>query len=117
MRKFAQSISIMLVLVCLGGCRTMAPVRDEAESSADVQEAITAVAGALSGRELNEEEKSNLKQQIRTDKEAQSAIQAISGSVSGKDKTVKYCPLTGERYAPHLETCPVHGVPLEWVDP
>ena len=71
----------------------------------------------MSGRELSEEEKRNLQEQMRTDKDAQSAVQAISGSVSGKNVKVKYCPVGGERYAPHIETCPVHGVRLELVDP
>ncbi len=53
---------------------------------------------------------------IRADKEAQSAIGAITGAVSGKALSVKYCPATGKRYSPRIETCPVHGVELKNVD-
>lgn len=54
--------------------------------------------------------------QIRTDKEAQSAVGAISEAVTGMGSTVKYCPVTGKRYSPRIEVCPVHGVALEEVD-
>jgi len=63
---------------------------------------------------LNEEELRDLKKQIRTDKEAQTAIQAITESVGG-NQTVKYCPVTGRRYAAHIEICPEHQVKLEIV--
>jgi len=115
-RVFPAIVFVLAVLI-QGGCRMTAPMKHGSESHEDVQEALTAVAGALSGRELSEKEKRNLEEQIRTDKDAQSAVQAISGAVSGKDVKVKYCPVGGERYAPHLKTCPVHHVPLEMVDP
>ena len=117
MHKVFQTLIIVLMVAVLGGCRTAAPVKQAPESDEDVQAALTSVAGALSGRDLSEEEKRNLQEQIRTDKDAQSAIQAIGESVSGKDVQVKYCPVGGERYAPNIETCPVHHVRLELVDP
>jgi hypothetical protein len=117
MARVFSIIVFVLAVLMQGGCRTTAPIKHESESNEDVQEALTAVAGALSGREFSEEEKRNLQEQIRTDPDAQSAVQAIGGAVSGKDVKVKYCPVGGERYAPHLETCPVHHVPLEMVDP
>ena len=115
--KAVLAFALVLVVAVLGGCQTAAPVKQEAESEEDVQAALTSVAGALSGRELSEEEKRSLEHQVRTDKDTQTAIQAISGSVSGKDVKVKYCPVDGERYAPHMEICPVHKVQLELVDP
>lgn len=117
MIKVFQAFVLAVIIAALGGCRTVPPAKQEAESEEDVQAALTSVAGALSGRELSAEEKRSLEKQIRTDKDTQTAIQAISGSVSGKDVQVKYCPVGGERYAPNIETCPVHGVRLEWVDP
>ena len=83
----------------------------------DVGEILSAVVGALSGKPLSEEELHNLKEQIQSDEEAQSAIQAIADSVGGKATRVKYCPVTGRRYASHLEICPEHQVKLEIVSP
>ena len=75
------------------------------------------MAGALSGKPLSKKELKSLENQIRTDKEAQSAVRAITESVGEKSAVVKFCPITGERYAAHLERCPEHGVLLEVVSP
>ena len=95
----------------------MSPVQSQEETEEDVQEALSAVAGALSGKPLDEDDLRNLEKQIRTDEEAQTAIQAITGSVGGKVPVVKYCPITGKRYAAHMEYCPEHNVKLEIVEP
>ena len=87
------------------------------EKSENIDEILSAVAGALSGKQLSEEELRNLEKQIQTDEEAQSAIQVITDSVGGKAPQVKYCPVTGRRYASHLEICPEHQVQLEVVSP
>jgi hypothetical protein len=117
MKMLYPAVTLFLIATTLSGCQTAAPIKAESETNQDVQEALTAVAGAMRGRKLSEEEKRNLERQIRSDTEAQSAIQAISESVSGKSVKVKYCPITGKRYAPNLEECPEHHVPLETVDP
>ena len=117
MDRLPQAFAFILILTVLGGCQTAAPIKAESETNKDVQDALTAVAGALSARELTQEEKRKLEEQIRNDPEAQSAIQAIGDSVSGKSIKVKYCPISGERYAPNFEICPVHHVPLETVNP
>ena len=105
----------LIFLFC--GCQTTSSVQGEGESREDVQEALSAIAGALSGKKLSDKELRDLERQIREDKEAQSAIQSITESVGGQAPVVKYCPVTGRRYAPHMELCPEHGVTLEIVEP
>lgn len=114
--KVAVTFIFIFCSVLLSGCQTMAPVQHKTESREDVQEALSVVAGALSGKKLSEEELRDLVKQIRTDEDAQSAIQAITESVGGQAPVAKYCPVTGRRYAPHLEVCPEHNVELKTVD-
>ena len=95
----------------------MSPVQNQEETGKDVKEALSAVAGALSGKLLDEDDLRALEKQIRTDEDAQTAIQAITESVGGKVPVVKYCPITGRRYAAHMEYCPEHNVKLEIVGP
>ena len=95
----------------------MSPVQSREETGKDVTEALSAVAGALSGKVLDKDDLRNLEKQIRTDEDAQTAIQAITESVGGKVPIVKYCPITGRRYAAHMEYCPEHNVKLKIVEP
>ncbi len=111
-----RMLSIFAGVFFLAGCQTAAPIKTEEETSDDVESALSAVAGALGGKELDQEDLKRLEKQIRTDEDAQSAIQVITESVGG-DAQVKYCPITGKRYAPHLEMCPEHAVLLEIVSP
>jgi hypothetical protein len=110
-------LGIVSIVALLAGCQTAAPVQGPEETREDVEESLTAVAGALSGKQLSEEDVRNLEKQLREDEKAQSAVQAITESISTKAPVVKYCPVDGKRYAPHMETCPEHGVPLKIVEP
>ena len=112
--KYLLVASLTLFLF---GCQTISQDQNSKKNTEDVGEILSAVVGALSGRPLSEEELHNLEKQIRSDVEAQSAIQAIADSVGGKATHVKYCPVTGRRYASHLEVCPEHQVQLEVVSP
>jgi hypothetical protein len=76
---------------------------------------MTAVAGALGGKQLTEEELRELERQLKTDAEARSAVEVITGSVGGQLPSVKYCPVCARRYAPNLELCPEHQAQLETV--
>jgi len=104
----------IFVIFFLSGCQTASSVQNQGETREDVQEALSAVTGAISGKSLSKEELRNLEKQIRADKDAQTAVRAITGSVGGTS-TVKYCPVTGRRYAAHLKICPEHGVELREV--
>lgn len=47
--------------------------------------------------------------------DVESAVGSVVGAVSGKGTAVKYCPVTGKRFAPKFKACPVHGVELKEV--
>ena len=112
-----KGLTVFIIMILLSGCQTTSPVQSKEETGKDVKEALSAVAGALSGKTLDEDDLRNLEKQIRTDEEAQTAIQAITGSVGGQAPVVKYCPITGKRYAAYMEYCPEHNVKLEVVEP
>jgi len=115
MIKFSSWLMVIAFIVVLSGCQTTSKVQAPQESSAEVHEALSTVAGALSGKSLTKEELKELETQIRNDEEAQSAVRAITDTVGGKTPAVKYCPITGKRYAAHIEICPEHQVQLEKV--
>lgn len=108
---------VAILVLFLFGCQTTQQDRDLKRNKENLGEILSAVSGALSGRQLSEEELHNLEKQIRTDVDAQSAVQAITDSVGGKVPQVKYCPVTGKRYASNLEICPEHQILLEIVSP
>ena len=99
------------------GCQTVSPPNSQdqkkAENLQEVQSALGVVAGAVAGKELSPEELKKLGQQIQSDPAVQSAVAEITDTLSVQPAVVKYCPLDGQRYAPELEYCPVHGVVLE----
>jgi len=105
---------IILVVFC-SGCQSVSPPKSQTENYEQMQDAIGSIAEAVSGRELSEEEKQNLQKQIRTDPDAQSAIEEIKDSISGRPVQVKYCPVTGRRYASQMLVCPIHEVELREV--
>jgi len=111
-----KCLLVVLFVAFLTGCQTTQS-RGSKENKGDIEGVLSAIAGALSGKTLSEEELRNLEKQIQTDEEAQTAIQSITDSVGGKASPVKYCPVTGRRYASHLEICPEHQVQLEVVSP
>ena len=85
--------------------------RRKSESPEEVKTAVQSVLGAVSGQEIDDKKLIELNQKIRTDKDAASAVQVIQESLEGKT-LIKYCPVTGKRYSPRYERCPVHDVPL-----
>jgi hypothetical protein len=117
LKCFSASLVVFLTAVLLSGCKTVQPAQGQKETPTEVQEALSAVAQAVSGKTLDEKDLKALEKQIRDDKQAQSAIEAITGSVGGKAPIVKYCPITGKRYSADMEMCPEHKVPLKVVEP
>ena len=121
MIRLNQKNRIAGILMCgslfvfLTGCQTAKPHMSKDETPEDVGEVLSAVAGAISGKTLSEDELKNLEHQIRTDEDAQSAITSITDSMGGNQPSVKYCPRTGKRYAAHLELCPEHQIELKIV--
>ena len=106
-------LSLLVGILFLTGCQTMSQPKSENESRKDVKEALGTIAEAISGKELSEKELKNLSKDLRTNKEAQSAIQSITNSMNKKSAIIKYCPLTGRRYAPRVMICPEHNVELK----
>ena len=91
----------------LSGCAAK-----KAQNTEEMGTALESVAGALVGKELTPEEVKKLKKEIQTDPEARDAVQKITDSLQNP-AAVKYCPVDGQRYAPHLKLCPVHKVELK----
>ena len=117
-RCLSQIFAILILFFC--GCQTMNsghPLDNSVSESRDEEEsAFLAVVGAVTEKKLSEGDLHSLAKELRNDKEAQSAIKKITNSVSNKNIRVKYCPLTGKRYAPNILICPEHGVELKWVE-
>ncbi|HBG61502.1 MAG: hypothetical protein A2Y03_06040 [Omnitrophica WOR_2 bacterium GWF2_38_59] len=111
---------LILIAVFLCGCQTIkqdTSLGQTAHESRDDQEsALLAVVGAVSDKELSEKDLRNLVKDIKNDEEARSAINVVADSISNKQLRVKYCPVTGKRYAASLSICPVHNVELKWVE-
>ncbi len=107
----------MLILVCLvSSCQTVSSSKKGQATKVSGDEAIASIAEVWAGKHLTQEEVEGLKKQMKTDQEARSAIQAITGSVATKRDGIKYCPIAGEHYAPHVEICPVHKIKLKMVE-
>jgi hypothetical protein len=104
-------VLLLFVIVLSPGCQTT----KSKSSEADI-ESLKSVTESLSGTPLSDESFQELKKQIKNDPEAQTAVESITGAVGGKQAAVKYCPLTGRRYAAKLSACPIHNIELEFVE-
>lgn len=107
--------AVVICVFFLTGCATAQKVQRQREYLEETEMAVGEIAEAVTGRELTEEEKKRLEDQIKNDPEAQSAMQAIADSHT-KPLRMKYSPATGKRYAGHLEVDPETGVKLLWLD-
>jgi uncharacterized small protein (DUF1192 family) len=108
---------LIFFLACfLSSCQTVSSSKKSRATKVSGDEAIASIAEVWAGKHLTQEEVENLKKQLKTDKDARSAIQAITGSVATKREGIKYCPVAGEHYAPHLDVCPIHKVKLKAVE-
>lgn len=113
---------IVTLIFLMAGCgttvqsgRTVRPMSED-ESPKDVESAMGAVVGSVTGQPVGSKDLRNLGQQVRTDKEAQSAIESITGVVNDPAAMGKYCPVDGERYSGKFEVCPKHNVPLKYIE-
>ena len=76
---------------------------------------VSSLNGCATAKTSSQKEVDKLKSDLQRDPEVRSAVESIAGTLSGEQPTAKYCPSTGKRYAPHLETvldCPEKLVPL-----
>lgn len=108
------TITVILIICSFVGCKSVSSSRFEKQSDVrkEEQSSLISVAGAISGKELTDEDLKNLGKQLRTSEEAKSAVEIITNSLSGNNK-IKYCPIDGKRYGPNLEKCPDHNVLLK----
>lgn len=109
--RFIRSI---LILIFLTGCQTLSS-KQQAKTKEEM-EAMRSIAGAVSGKQLNDQEFKDLAQQVQKDPQAQSAVGAITGSLGGETVRVKYCPVDGQRFSSRIKECPDHHVELKYVD-
>ena len=107
-------LGMLLVFSC--GCASLNPPPDQPRPATERQETVSAlqsVGQAVSGRQLTEEDLAAVARQMQSDEDARQAVETITESLSGGAAKVKYCPICGRRYSPHMKTCPVHGVELK----
>ncbi len=113
--KTLRFIICVCTVVSLSACGTIQKKKNQIEYLKESQEALGTIAEAVTGMPLTEEEKKALEKQLRSDPEAQAAVESIANSLS-EPVRMKYSPVTGKRYAPHLDYDPETGAQLLWLD-
>ncbi len=83
------------------------------ETKEDVYSALESVGSAIRGKKLTQEEIKEISKDIQKDKAAQSAISEVTGTYSQNQGVIKYCPIDGKHFSPHLKFCPEHQVELK----
>lgn len=106
---------LAIVVFFLTGCQTIKAKKGQLEYLEQSQESIGSITEAVTGKPLTEEEKKNLEKQLTEDPEAISAVESIANTVA-QPARIKYSPVTGKRYAGHLEVDPETGAKLLWLD-
>ncbi|MGE0268371.1 MAG: hypothetical protein AB7S78_07950 [Candidatus Omnitrophota bacterium] len=109
------NVYVFLSVLFFNGCQTIKAKKGQLEYLNQSQEAIGSIAEAVTGKPLTEQEKKNLEKQLKEDPEAISAVESIANSVS-QPVRMKYSPVTGKRYAGHLQIDPETGAKLLWLD-
>ena len=114
--KIQTAIQFIFLLlgVCLwSGCAATGTRPEALSDQPESFSALRSVGQAVSGQDLTDEQMHKISRQIQEDEETRSAIKTIRENLSGSQARVKYCPVCGRRYSPHLKTCPIHGVELK----
>ena len=109
-RGISRSRCLFLSLAFIFGLSGCAGKK--AQNTEEMDTALEAVAEAMAGKELSQEDIKNLRKEIQTNPEARDAVKKITDSLQ-EPAAVKYCPVDGQRYAPHLKLCPAHKVELK----
>ena len=112
-----RAFIFLILCIILSSCQTAGVPGTKRESAAEVKGAVKTIAETVSGQEMTDEDVDKLMKDLKNDPEAQSAVKVIQDSLSGeKAGRVKYSPVTGKRYSPHMEYDPETGVKLEYVE-
>ena len=109
-------IGDMLLLILITGCATSRPSTPSAmrgETPREAAAALGSVVGAISGKDVDEQDLRDLSRQIQQDPQAQQAIESVANAVSGTDLKLKYCPVDGQRFSAKFMVCPQHNVALQ----
>lgn len=114
-----------LMLACFSGCASSGAAKralavnggsllntTAQESEEDAVSALRVVTGAMSDKEMTDEELYQAAKRMKDDPEAKTAVEAISSSFDQQNIQMKYSPVTGKRYSPHMEFDPETGVRL-----
>ena len=115
-------LAALAPLVFMSGCAVIqspAPALIRRNPEETPQETVTAVetlVEGISGEEVNEEDLRALVKDLRSDEEARTAVQAIAEGMTPQKIVIKFCPICGKKYSPHLLTCPEHAVELQSVE-
>ena len=105
----------LAAFICLGqaGCRTVPVQKSSQETNQDAQSALRVVAGSMVGKDIDEKDLQNLKDQVQHDPEARGAVETLTGTFASQKNIVKYCPVDGQHFDASVTRCPVHGVELK----
>lgn len=119
-----RRVFVLILCILYSGCSSTikgsssvnsSGVSKKKESRQEVKTAIGSVMSAVSGQEISQSDIKQFEKQIRKDKEAQTAVQVIADSITNANVKIKYCPVCGKRFSPHISICPEHKVDLEKV--
>jgi len=119
MKMAARSYYLNVFVLCIfsvAGCQAALKIGADQKTEEGSLDALSSIAGAVSGKNITQNELKTLGRQLRKDPEAQSAVKAITDSLNGGKRIIKYCPVGGERYAPNMTVCPAHNVKLEMLN-
>jgi hypothetical protein len=113
-----QILLIFILSFFLSSCQTLSnKTNPQKAARQEGEESLYAIAGAVIGRPLTEEDKKKVQEQYLKNPEAKESMEAITGALSDKSP-VKYCPVDGQRYSGHLNVCPDHwNVELKILEP
>ncbi len=112
--NISRIILSLTSIIFLCGCQTING--NKSQSSTEAKEALTSIAGAMSGKQLSEKDIEALSKRVQNDPETKSAVETLTNSLSGKERKIYYCPIDGVRYSQAVAICPVHHIPLKAVD-
>lgn len=116
---YRKTVVIISTVSFITGCATVLPPSSSQKQSPDQEESVSAlrsVGEAVSGRSLSEEELRDVARQIQSDPQARDAVETITENLTGAKRKVKYCPVCGKRFSPHLTICPEHQVELKEIE-
>ena len=111
--RFLCSVLICVLIMSSSGCSTTKGRLEQAQQH-EAEESLRAVAESLSGKKLTQEDLKELDRRLKEDGEARSAVENISNAYHGEEnRSMKFCPVDGQRFSSRLQFCPEHHVELK----